>query len=151
MQRWIIVAGMAILAVVVFVTAQDDLRVAIRATARTSALCIALAFARIQVKEMSVLLPVSHAAHYALILAAGLWEPIALVAGIAIYAIMVWNAIRPNAPALYVVWIAFLVAIGINSGRGLIYPVMTALLLLAGAVRWVRRPQSGGAAGYNQT
>jgi len=141
MRRTFILAGIAILALVIL-TAQDDLRVAIRATARTSALCVALAFARIRVKELSLLLPVSHAAHYALILAAGAWEPIALVAGVAIYAIMVWNAIRPNAPALYILWIAFLVAIGVNSGRAILYPMMTALLLLAGVMRWIHRPRT---------
>ena len=49
-------------------TDEEGLRAAIRTTARTSALCVGLAFARIRVRELSVLLPVSHAMHYVLIL-----------------------------------------------------------------------------------
>ena len=145
MLRSIVLAGTAILAVMValvlFVHGTDEqgMRAAIRATARTSALCTALAFARIRVREASALLPVSHTLHYALILTAGrvLDVPNVLV-GVAVFAVMVWNAFRPNAIAIYILWISFIVAM---LRPGALYVVIVALLLCAGLARWVRRPR----------
>lgn len=145
MRRSVVLAGTVILAVMValvlFVHGTDEqgMRAAIRATARTSALCTALAFARIRVREASALVPVSHALHYSLILAAGrvLDAPAALV-GVAVFAVMVWNAIRPNAIAIYVLWISFIVGM---LRPGALYVVIVALLLCAGIARWVRRPR----------
>ncbi|HYI10998.1 MAG TPA: hypothetical protein VEK57_18215 [Thermoanaerobaculia bacterium] len=143
MRRSIVFAGAAMLAVmvacvlVVHGTGEEGMRAAIRATARTSALCTALAFARIRVREASALVPVSHTLHYALILAAGrvLDVPAALV-GVAIFAVMVWNAIRPNAIAIHILWIAFIVGM---LRPGALYIVFVALLLCAGIARWVWR------------
>jgi hypothetical protein len=145
MRRSVVFAGAAILAVMVALvlflhgTDEQGLRAAIRATARTSALCTALAFARIRVREASALVPVSHALHYAVILAAGrvLDAPAALV-GVAVFAVMVWNAIRPNAIAIYILWVSFIVAM---LRPGALYVVIVALLLCAGMARWVRRPR----------
>ena len=144
-MRRSVVLGTAILAVMValvlFVHGTDEqgIRAAIRATARTSALCTALAFARFRVREASALLPVSHALHYALILASArvLDAPTALV-GVAVFAVMVWNAIRPNAIAIHILWISFIVAM---LRPGALYVVIVALLLCAGLARWVRRPR----------
>src|SRR5690349_7896159 len=141
MRRSVVLAGTVILAVMValvlFVhgTGEQGMRAAIRATARTSALCTALAFARIRVREGSALVPVSHALHYALILSTErlLDAPAALV-GVAVFAVMVWNAFRPNAIAIHILWISFIVGM---SRPGALYVVFVALLLCAGIARWV--------------
>ena len=118
-------------------TDEDGLRAAIRATARTSALCVGLAFARMYVRELSVVLPVSHALHYALILmtdrAIG-WPE--LLVGVSVFAVMLWNAWRPHAAALYILWIVFLVAF---LRPGVLYVFIVALLLFCGVVRWFPR------------
>jgi len=145
MRRNVVLAGTAILAVMValvlFVHGTDEqgLRAAIRATARTSALCTALAFARFRVREASALVPVSHTLHYALILATSrvLDAPTVLV-GVAVFAVMVWNAIRPNAIAIYILWISFLVGM---LRPGALYVMFVTLLLCAGIARWMRRPR----------
>jgi hypothetical protein len=145
MRRSVVLAGAAILAVMVALvlsvhgTGEQGMMAAIRATARTSALCTALAFARIRVREASALVPVSHALHYALILAAGLvLDASTALVGVAIFAVMVWNAIRPNATAIYILWISFIVGM---LRPGALYVVFVALLLCAGIARWVRRPR----------
>jgi hypothetical protein len=115
------------------------MRAAIRATARTSALCAGLAFARIRVRELSALLPVSHALHYVLIVAAGALagrDWMTFVVGIVLYAVMLWNAVRPNAAALYVLWISFVVAF---LRPGALYVMIVAFLLGCGVVRWFPR------------
>ena len=143
MRRNVVLAGAAALAAIVvavlLVNGMDEegMRAAIRATARTSALCVALAFARVRVRELSALLPVSHALHYALILAAGLmrgWPE--LVVGVAVFAVMLWNAIRPNAYALYTLWIVFIVAF---VRPGVLYGIIIAVLLGCGVIRWIPR------------
>lgn len=138
MRRSLVLLGAAgLAATVMIVLALQDVDAVIRATARTSALCTALAFARIRVRETSALLPLSHALHYAFIIAAGRADdPIAIAVGVALYGVMVWNAVRPNAPAIYILWIAFLVAIGTNRGGSPLYLAMTAGLILAGVARW---------------
>jgi hypothetical protein len=139
MRRNEVLAGAAILAAIVAAvllvhgTDADGMGAAIRATARTSALCAGLAFARIRVRELSALLPVSHALHYALIIAAGErvtgWPE--LVVGGAAFAVMLWNAMRPNAAALYILWIVFIVAF---LRPGALYVMIIALLL---GVEWL--------------
>ncbi len=150
MRRTFVIAGIAILVAIVAAvlsidgTDDDGLRAAIRATARTSALCAGLAFARVRVREFSALLPVSHALHYALIVIAGLANPLlAVAAGAALYAVMLWNAVRPNAIAIWIVWLAFLIAIGVNGGRSPLYIAMTVVMLAAGIARYVRRSAKG--------
>jgi hypothetical protein len=145
MRRSVVLTGAAILAamvaIVLFVhgTDEEGMRAAIRATARTSALCTALAFARVRVREFSALLPVSHALHYAAIIAAGLVRtPYETAVGVAIFAVMVWNAVRPNAIAIYVLWISFVVGM---VRPGALYVGFITLLLCAGIARWVRRPR----------
>lgn len=118
-------------------TDEEGLRAAIRTTARTSALCVGLAFARIRVRELSVLLPVSHAMHYVLILNTDRvigWPE--LVVGVSVFAAMLWNAWRPHAAALYILWIAFLVAF---LRPGVLYGMIVTLLLSCGVVRWFPR------------
>jgi hypothetical protein len=139
MRRSVVLAGAAILAVMVvlvlFVYGTDEqgLRVAIRATARTSALCTALAFARIRVREAGALVPVSHALHYGVILASGrVLDAPAVLVGVAVFAVMVWNAFRPNAIAIYILWIAFVVGM---LRPGALYVVFVAILLCAGIAR----------------
>ncbi|HUR81760.1 MAG TPA: hypothetical protein VM733_13410 [Thermoanaerobaculia bacterium] len=140
MRRGVIVAGAAVIAAVVAIvlvlhgTDEAGMRAAIRATARTSAVCVALAFARVRIREFSALLPISHAAHYAVIAAAALWRgPFTVVFGLALLALMVWNALRPNTIAISILWIAFIIAF---ARPGVIHISVEALLLGAGVVRW---------------
>ena len=143
MQRSVVVAGLAgivaVLAIVLALHGTDEagLRAAIRATARMSALSIALVFARIRPREFGALLPVSHALHYTMIIAAGLVRtPLESAFGALALAVMVWNAMRPNTFAIYALWITFVVAM-MRSGP--VYVVIIALLLVAGLLRWMRR------------
>lgn len=116
---------------------EEGLRAAIRTTARTSALCVGLAFARIRVRELCVLLPVSHGLHYALILMSDRrLDAAALLLGVSVFALMLWNAWRPHAAALYILWIAFLVAF---VRPGVLYVMIITLLLFCGVVRWFPR------------
>ena len=144
MKRAVVLAGIAALAtmgVVVLAlhgTEEEGLRAAIRAFARSSALCTALAFARIRVRESSALLPLSHAPHYAFIIAAGLVRtPLESVGGALILALMVYNALRPNTTALAILWFAFVVTL---LRDGAVYVLMESLLLAAAVWRWTRRP-----------
>lgn len=146
MHRNFVLAGAAAIAAVVALvlvlhgTDETGMRAAIRATARMSALCVALAFARIRAREFGALLPMSQATHYALIIAAGLVRTHhESLFGLVVLALMVWNAIRPNTLLLYVLWISLLVAM---HRPGALYVVITALLLAAGLVRWIRRPRT---------
>jgi hypothetical protein len=65
---------------------------------------------------------------------------VSVVYGLAIFALMLFAAVRPRPAALYVLWIIFLVAVGVNAGRGWIYPAMLVLLLLAVALRLFAEP-----------
>jgi hypothetical protein len=137
-----VAALVAMVAALLFVHGTDveGLRVAIRATARTSALCAALAFARIRVRECSAILPVSHALHYALVFASGRepdWR--AYVLGGSLFAVMLWNAVRPNAAALYILWISFIIGF---LRPGAIYVVFIAALLFCGVLRWFPRTRA---------
>lgn len=153
-RRLILLAALVVCVTVAAVlvlhgTGEAGLRAAIRATARTSLVCLVLALVGIRAREFLVALPISHAIHYALIGAlavttsasgAGV-NAVSVVYGLAIYALMLFAAVRPKPAALYVLWIIFLVAIGVNAGRGWIYPAMLVLLLLAVALRLFVRPR----------
>jgi hypothetical protein len=149
-SRALIVAGvtafLAIIAVVLAIhgVAEPGLRAVIRATARTSALCVALAIARIRAREFQILLPVSHGLHFAAIGALALATSTAnahlnavSAGGLAIYALMVFNAVRPKPALLYILWIIFLVALGVNRGPSLVYPVAVVLLIAAMLARFM--------------
>ncbi len=130
-------------------TGEAGLRAAIRATARTSLVCLVLALVGIRARAFLVALPISHAIHYALIAALAATTSAAgagvnvgsVVYGLAIFALMIYAAIRPKPAALYVLWVIFLVAVGVNAGRGWIYPALLVLLLLAVALRLFVRPR----------
>jgi hypothetical protein len=132
----------AVVAVVLLVHGTDEagMRAAIRATARTSAICVVLAFARVRAREFSALLPVSHAMHYAVIAAAGLWRgPFTVAFGLAVWLLMLWNALRPNTIAISILWISFVIAF---ARPGAIHIATVAILLGAGFVRWKTWPRS---------
>lgn len=132
--------AVTITAIAVIVFATNDIHAAIRATARMSAVCTAVAFARVRVRESSALIPFAHGLHYALIIAAGqAHHPLVIAGGAFVYAVMAWNAIRPNTIAIYFLWILFLLAFVINAGKFPIRPVIAALLLLAAVARWLHR------------
>ena len=146
MRRGVILAGVAGLAAMVFVvllvngTGEDGMRAGIRATARTSAICVALAFVRFRTREFSALVPVSHAMHYALIFAAGLMRGIPeWIVGVAVFAVMLWNAIKPNTIAIYILWISFVIAF---VRPGALYVGIVILLLSCGVFRWLPRARA---------
>ena len=58
------------------------------------------------------------------------------VVGVAVYAVMLWNAVRPNAIAIYILWIAFIAGF---LRPGALYVMIIALLLFCGVVRWFPR------------
>ena len=125
---------------------EDVLRMVIRATARTSAVCIALAFARVRARQMLILLPISHAMHFAAILGvAFLTTPanahisVTSIGGIAIFALMIATAIRPTTIGIWLLWIIFLIAFVIRDMSIAIYPAVMAMLLIAGIVRAATR------------
>jgi hypothetical protein len=121
---------------------EPGLRAIIRFTARTSALCVAFAFARVRTRELLIVLPISHALHYAAIGAlAILTTPanahiaITSIGGVAILLLMIATAVRPTTAGLYLLWIIFIVAFGIRDMHVAIYPVVFGILLVAGVVR----------------
>ena len=69
--RAIVIGGALLLATTVAIVLyrygvdESGLRAVIRTTARTSALCIALALAGVWTRQMLILLPISHGLHYA--------------------------------------------------------------------------------------
>ncbi|HVE73312.1 MAG TPA: hypothetical protein VNI54_18230 [Thermoanaerobaculia bacterium] len=146
MRRSIVLSGVATLAAMVVAvllvhgTGEDGMRAAIRATARTSAICVALAFVRVRVREFSALLPISHAMHYVLIFAAGLMRGIPeWIVGIAAFAVMLWNAVKPNTIAIYILWIVFLIAF---VRPGALYVGIVIALLSCGVIRWFPRTRA---------
>ena len=129
---------------------EDVLRVVIRTTARTSAVCIALAFARVKARQMLILLPISHALHFVAILGvAFLTTPanahisVTSIGGVAIFALMILTAWRPTTIGVTLLWLIFLVAFVIRDMSIPIYPAVLAMLLIAGAVRAANRFRSG--------
>ncbi|HYH06378.1 MAG TPA: hypothetical protein VEK11_04875 [Thermoanaerobaculia bacterium] len=132
---------------------EELLRTIIRATARSSAVCIAFAFARIRTREFLLALPVSHGLHYAAILTlAFLTSPsnahigVTSMGGVAIYALMLFAARRPeNASAVYALWIIFIIGFVVRDMSNPVYPAVMTMLVGAGIVRAVRaqmRPAS---------
>ena len=122
---------------------EDVLRVVIRTTARTSAVCIALAFARVKARQMLILLPISHAIHFAAILGVAFLTTPAnahinatSIGGIVIFALMIFTAWRPTTIGVSLLWLIFVVAFAIRDMSMPIYPAVLAMLLIAGAKRW---------------
>ncbi|HKR62788.1 MAG TPA: hypothetical protein VJZ00_03565 [Thermoanaerobaculia bacterium] len=148
-RRTLLIAGvaalLAMIAIVLAVngTGEAGWRAVIRATARSSALCVALAIARVRAREFQILLPVSHGLHYAAIGAVAVLttvanahiNPISLIGGAAIYGLMLFNAVRPLTPNLYILWIIFLIALGVNRGPSPVYPIAVMILVSAALVR----------------
>ena len=121
------------------------LRMIIRATARTSALCVAFAFARVRTREFLVALPVSHAVHFAAILTLAITTSagnahigISTVGGLAIYALMVFTAFRPRTWAIYLLWIIFIIGFVVRDMSQPVYPGIMAVLLASAVVRFTR-------------
>lgn len=150
--RTIVIAGAALLAAMVAIVLarygveESGWRVVIRATARTSALCIALAFAGIAMRPMLVLLPVSHGLHFAAILAvAFLTTPanahisITSLGGIVIFALMIDTALRPKPGGIAMLWVIFLIAYGVRDMSQPVYPLTLGVLLAGGAVLLIKR------------
>ncbi|HUR81775.1 MAG TPA: hypothetical protein VM733_13495, partial [Thermoanaerobaculia bacterium] len=89
---------------------------------------------RVRIREFSALLPISHAAHYGVIAAAGLWRgPFSVAFGLAVWLLMLWNALRPSAIAISILWISFVVAF---VRPGAIHVAVEAILLGAAFMRW---------------
>jgi hypothetical protein len=121
---------------------EETLRMLIRATARTSAICVAFAFAGIRVRTFLALLPVSHGLHFAAILALALTTSFAnahisvtSIGGMAIFALMVSTAFRPTTWAIYALWMIFIVGFGIRDMTQPVYPAVMAMLIAAAVVR----------------
>ena len=133
---WAIGALAATVAVVLALhgTEEAGLRAVIRATARTSAICVAFAFARVRTRDFLSVLPVSHALHYAAILAvAATTTPenahisSTSIGGLAILGLMIFAALRPATWTLYALWIIFVIAF---IGRDMSQPVYPAIMLM---------------------
>jgi hypothetical protein len=143
-----ITAVMAAVAIVLLVygTGEQGLRVAIRTTARTSAICIALAFARVAAREALIVLPFSHALHYAAILtlaamtsASNAHIGATSIGGAAIFALMVATAVRPTTIGIYALWLIFIIGFVVRDMTQPVYPAIMVLLVAAGIVRAARR------------
>lgn len=124
---------------------EDGLRAVIRATARLSAVFFALAFARIRGREFLSAVVVSHALHYAAILAlASTTSPanahidaVSAVLGVAAFAAMLRAAQRPESRVIYVLWIVFFVAFYRELHQPL-YPAILGMLIAAALLRFAR-------------
>jgi hypothetical protein len=143
-----ILAAVVTLTLVLHGTEEAGLRAVIRATARTSAICIALAFARIRAREFLIALPISHAMHFAAILAlAEATTPAnahigrTTAGGIAIFALMIRTAVHPAVWQIYALWIIFVIGFGIRDMSVPAYPSVMVMLFGAAVVRFLRRPE----------
>lgn len=112
-----VLAAVVTLTLALHGTEEAGLRAVIRGTARTSAICIALAFARIRTRESLIALPISHALHFAAILTLAITTSPAnahigrtTIGGLAIFALMVSTALRPATWKVYALWIIFVSA-----------------------------------------
>ena len=150
--RAIVIGGTAILAILVAIVLyrygveESGWRAVIRTTARTSAVCIALAFAGMWSRQMLILLPISHAMHYAAILAVAILTTPAnahiapsTIGGVAIFALMIATAIRPTTIGVTLLWLIFIVAFAPRDMSIAIYPAVLAMLLVAGVIRAATR------------
>jgi hypothetical protein len=146
--RTIVIAGAVLLAATVAIVlarygvGESGWRAVIRTTARTSALCVALAFARVRLRQMLILLPISHGLHYAAIVAVAiLTSPanahisVTSIFGVALFAFMIATAVRPTTVAVWLLWLVFVIAFAIRDMSVPIYPAVLGMLLVAGAVR----------------
>ena len=152
----IVAALVAMIVIVLAVNGTDEagLRALIRATARSSALCVAFAVARIRARELELALPISHGLHFGAIAALAIAttpanahiNAVSLPGGLAIYALMLAQAMRPRAPQLYVLWIIFLIGFGVGRGPSPVYAGAVTILLGAMLVRHVsiRLPRRTG-------
>jgi hypothetical protein len=125
---------------------EETLRMVIRATARLSAVCIALAFAKIRTRTFLRALPVSHGLHFAAILTLAFTTTAANAhigwssfGGAAIYALMLFAAVRPESTgAIYLLWIIFLIGFVVRDLAQPVYIAVLTMLAVAGAVRAMR-------------
>lgn len=146
--RAIVIGGTALLAALVafvlyrYGADENGWRAVIRTTARTSAVCIALAFAGIHARQMLILLPISHAMHYAAIIAVAILTTPAnahigptTAGGIAIFALMIATAIRPATIGVWLLWIIFVIAFIVRDMSIAVYPAVMAMLFIAAFIR----------------
>ena len=149
---WAIVV-LATVAVVfaVYGTGEPGLRVAIRTTARFSALAVACAVAGIRTRDALIALPIAHAIHFACIAALAVvtspenvgLSAVTLPGGGAIFALMLYAAVRGSKWSIYALWIIFVYAIAVRVHTSWIYPPIVLLLLAAAVMRSTRfRPPS---------
>lgn len=131
--------------ILVALATEEELRVVIRATARVSAVFIALAFAGVKARQMLVLLPVSHALHYAAIVAVAILTTPAnahirptSIGGMAIFGFMIATAVRPTTIGVWLLWLIFVIGFAVRDMSIAIYPIVLGMLLLAGAIRLAR-------------
>ena len=151
-SRVLLFAALVVTATVAFIlarygTGEEGLRAAIRATARLSGIAMFCAMAGFRTREALLALPVSHGAHYAAIVAVAVTttpanahiDPVKLLGGIAIYALMVYAAARRPTWALYVLWTIFLIGFAPRIQKSWIYIPIVALLVLALGIRLAPR------------
>jgi hypothetical protein len=143
-----VAASVALAAVVVAVlalhgTEEAGLRAVIRATARTSAICVAAAFARVRSRDFLTVLPVSHAIHYAAILAlAATTTPenahisSTSIGGLAILGLMIFAALRPATWTLYALWIIFVIGFIVRDMSQPVYPAIMLMLAASAVLRF---------------
>lgn len=141
------IAATVIVVLAIYGTEETGLRAVIRATARTSAICIALAVARIRTREFLVTLPVSHAMHYAAILALALTTTASnahigasTIGGLAIFLLMIWTAMRPAVWQMWALWAIFAIGFGIRDMSMPVYPAVMVMLFVAAVVRFLSLP-----------
>lgn len=142
---WAIGLLVATVAVVLalYGTEEPGLRAVIRATARSSAICVALAFARIRTRDLLTVLPVSHAIHYAAILAlAATTTPenahinSTSAGGLLILGLMIFTAFRPATWALYALWIIFVIGFIVRDMSQPVYPAIMLMLIGSAVLRF---------------
>ncbi len=145
---WVIAVAMTVAIVLaVYGAGEEGIGAAVRATARLSTFAIACAFAGIRTRAALIALPISHAAHYALIAKRAAitsaehvgMNAETLIVGTLIYSLMVFAAFRAPRWAIYVLWMIFLYAILVRVHTSWIYPPIVLLLLAAAAVRFTPR------------
>ncbi len=131
----------------VYGTGEQGFSAAVRATARLSIFAICCAFADIRAREALIALPISHAAHYAMIASlaritkaeeVGI-DGLSLVEGMLVYGLMLFTAVRPSRGAIYILWIVFLYAILVRVHTSWIYPPIVLLMLASAAIRFTPR------------
>ncbi len=91
---------------------------------------------------MLILLSISHAMHYAAILAVAILTTPAnahisatSVLGVAIFALMIATAVRPTTIGVWLLWIIFVIAFAVRDMSVPIYPAVLGMLFVAVGVR----------------